>query len=287
METKNNQGKLSVTCQSCGKSFGIRVPAQPGEYDLKCPHCANSISITFTKQEPKQGGMANNKKLISAPRIVAPILGELEKVKDRVYIIKTRAIVNRPYRVVCPDCGTNIALLANETNKVIKASCKKCRAIVFFKAVEKISSSSSNKSKKTDEAGNSDADDDHQRKRTQKIAVPKGALTWKQRRGLLGKTKVARLRKGVNTMGRKDGISPSDIMIENDDEISRRSVAISVVYSDEKRDFIYELKVLRNVNPVYVNGRPINRDEIVRLNYNDIICLGRTNITFIQNKEKK
>ena len=117
--------------------------------------------------------------------------------------------------------------------------------------------------------------------------MPKGAVTWKQGRCLLSRTKVKLLKEGSNIIGRKDDTSPSDIMIEKDDEISRRSVAINVVYNDEKRDFIYELKVLRNTNPVYVNGRPVGHDEIVRLNYNDIICLGKTNITFIKIDKKK
>lgn len=374
MDTKNNtQGKLRVTCESCGKSFGIRIPAKPGNYNVTCPHCAKPISISFTKKEAGQVAPSERGRKISAPRIVAPILGKTERVKDRVYVVKTRAIVNRPYRVVCPDCGNNISLLTNEAGKTAKASCKKCHAVVFYRAVEKPSSGAGKNvvntgisapriqapilgkiekvkdrvyvvktkaivnrpyrvvcpdcgtdiSLLTNEAGRAKArckkcksvvyykatdkesstginvgkksvkaedvksGDDKPKRKTQKIAVPKGAVTWKQGRCLLSRTKVKHLKEGSNIIGRKDDTSPSDIMIEKDDEISRRSVAINVVYNDEKRDFIYELKVLRNTNPVYVNGRPVGHDEIVRLNYNDIICLGKTNVTFIQNKEKK
>ena len=287
MNDNNSQGKLRVSCNSCGKSFGIRFPAKPGKYNVNCPHCSKPISITFSKKEPKIDKLGKMAPKMSAPRIKAPILGEVEKFKDKVYVIRKLAVVNRPYRVVCPDCGTDISLLSNEAQKAVKARCKKCHSVVIFKAVEKRSSTGINVGKKKVEETDAKTDKEKPKKKTMKIAMPKGAITWKQGKGLLAKTKVFRLREGANTIGRKDDTSPSDIMIERDDEISRRSVMIDVIYSDEKKDFTYELKVLRNTNPVYINGRPMGNDEIIRLNYNDIICLGKTNITFIKIDKKK
>ncbi len=293
METNDKknqtQEKLRVTCKSCGKSFNIRIPSKPGRYSVKCPHCAQSISLTFSEKESQLKKLRRMAKKVSAPQINAPVLGKTVEVKDRVYVIKTLAVVNHPYKAICPICGSNIPLLPTVVGKPIKASCKKCHSLVYYKAVEKAPSNGVSASEKAakEEDAKTDKDEPVKKNKTIKIAVPKGAIAWKRGKGILAKTRVFRLREGANTIGRKDDTSPSDIMIERDDEISRRSIMIDVVYNDEKKDFTYELKVLRNTNPVYVNGRPMGNDEVISLNYNDIICLGKTNITFIQIKNKK
>lgn len=292
METNDKKSKtqetLRVTCKSCGKSFNIRIPEKPGRYSVKCPHCAKPISFTFSERESQLKKIRKMVPKVSAPQTNAPVLGETIKVKDRVYVIKTLAVVNHPYKAICPICGSNIPLLPTVTGKPIKASCKKCHSLVYYKAVEKGSSNGIKVGKKAVKEDDTKTEKgEPAKKKTIKIAVPKGAIAWKRGTGILAKTRIFRLREGANTIGRKDDTSPSDIMIERDDEISRRSIVIDVVYDDEKKDFIYELKVLRNTNPVYVNGRPMSNDEVIRLNYNDIICLGKTNITFIQIKNKK
>lgn len=291
METNDkknkSKGKAIATCDSCGKSFNICIPNKPGKYKMNCPHCSKQISLTFSESKLNEFGKMAKK--LAAPRIKAPILGKPEKVKDRVYAIKTLAIINRPYRVVCPECGTDVPLLSSIAGKPIKARCKKCHALVFFKADEKKVSTETNDRKKIDKKKDAKSEEkgEPEKRKTIKIAVPNGAVSWRQGKGILGKTRIARLREGSNTIGRKDDTSPSDIMIERDDEISRRSILIDVVYNTDFKGFTYELKVLRSTNPVYVNGRPMGIDEVVRLNYNDIICLGKTNVTFIQIDKKK
>lgn len=91
------------------------------------------------------------------------------------------------------------------------------------------------------------------------------------------------LRVGLNTIGRADFDTPSDISIKNDPTISRRSVTIEVV--PKEYGFLAKMKVLRAANPVLHNDKPLMEGEIIYLNYGDSIRLGRTTLRF--NKLKK
>ena len=61
------------------------------------------------------------------------------------------------------------------------------------------------------------------------------------------------LKIGVNVIGRADAMSPSDIMIEDDMTVSRRSVSITVEVSGGS--YRYWFEVLKSTNPVLVNGK--------------------------------
>ena len=61
------------------------------------------------------------------------------------------------------------------------------------------------------------------------------------------------LKIGVNVIGRADAMSPSDIMIEDDMTVSRRSVSITVEASGGS--YRYWFEVLKSTNPVLVNGK--------------------------------
>ena len=133
--TKNgNPRQLRLACSSCGRLFRINVPAKPGNYATACPHCAAKIKLTLSPsneipKKPKTNGLV-------IPKVKEPVLGDPVKVKDKVFIIKTRAIVNRPYKAVCPDCGEDIALLPKRSNLLLTARCKKCGTLILYKAVE-------------------------------------------------------------------------------------------------------------------------------------------------------
>jgi len=118
---------IKRTCDSCGKSFKVKVVAS-GRYRVVCPHCKEYVSFAVSKEEAPR-------RVLIAPRIISPELGHAEKVKDKLYVIKKRAIVYRPYKAVCPDCGQEIALLPTVTGKVIKTKCEKCGTIIAYKAV--------------------------------------------------------------------------------------------------------------------------------------------------------
>ncbi len=251
---KNNTGQqLRLQCGTCHKTFKINKPQKPGQFTYKCPHCANPITLDIKPknvQMPKPEQRKADDAPQRMPRIEAPVLGELKPLKPGVYGIASLARVNRPYKVVCPKCGNDVALLPTVSGELIVERCKCCGTAFAYKATG-----------------------------TVMLKMPEGALRWGG--GLLRRAKTVRLNKGANTIGRKDATEPANIMIEGDNEMSRRSVEI-MVKPQGAQGFSYTLKVLRTTNPVFVNGRPIGSDESVLLNYGDTICLGKTNISFIK-----
>ncbi|MBR5639653.1 MAG: FHA domain-containing protein [Muribaculaceae bacterium] len=112
---------------------------------------------------------------------------------------------------------------------------------------------------------------------------PKGMLCWKTGT-VVRRTKTYRLLRGRTTVGRydTDPEKRSDVMIRGDDEMSRRSVEINVVQKPGVHDYIYEFRLLRATNTVYVNGRPVDNGLTIQLNYGDTIRMGKTNITFVK-----
>ncbi|MBR5087316.1 MAG: hypothetical protein IKX31_09970 [Muribaculaceae bacterium] len=125
---RNTPAQLRLTCATCGGHFRIITPTKLGNYALFCPHCKARIKLRMT---PK----TKNDVLVK-PRLVEPVLGEPLKVKDKVYVIRRRAIVFRPYKAICPDCGSDIALLPKQAGKLLTAKCKNCQSMILYKAVE-------------------------------------------------------------------------------------------------------------------------------------------------------
>ena len=124
----NPPAQLRLTCATCGGHFRIITPTRLGNYALSCPHCNAQIKLRLT---PK----AKDDVLVK-PRLVEPVLGEPLKVKDGVYVIRRRAIVFRPYKAICPDCGNDIVLLPKQAGKLLTAKCNNCKSMILYKAVE-------------------------------------------------------------------------------------------------------------------------------------------------------
>ncbi len=86
------------------------------------------------------------------------------------------------------------------------------------------------------------------------------------------------LRYGETTVGRFDVAEQSDIPINGDYAISRRSVSITITPMGSFTD--YRLKVLKATNPVFVNGKKIDQGKHIMLNDGDKIRLGNTKFRF-------
>ena len=85
------------------------------------------------------------------------------------------------------------------------------------------------------------------------------------------------LKIGVNVIGRADAMSPSDIMIEDDMTVSRRSVSITVEASGGS--YRYWFEVLKSTNPVLVNGKRHAVGESFVLEPGTKFVLGRTKLS--------
>lgn len=85
------------------------------------------------------------------------------------------------------------------------------------------------------------------------------------------------LKIGVNVIGRADAMSPSDIMIEDDMTVSRRSVSITVEASGGS--YRYWFEVLKSTNPVLVNGKRHAVGESFVVEPGTKFVLGRTTLS--------
>ena len=85
------------------------------------------------------------------------------------------------------------------------------------------------------------------------------------------------LKIGVNVIGRADAMSPSDIMIEDDMTVSRRSVSITVEASGGS--YRYWFEVLKSTNLVLVNGKRHAVGESFVVEPGTKFVLGRTKLS--------
>ncbi|MBO4954817.1 MAG: FHA domain-containing protein [Muribaculaceae bacterium] len=102
-------------------------------------------------------------------------------------------------------------------------------------------------------------------------------LTQKKMFGL--KSACHHLYTGTNIVGRKDYAQPSDISIEGDDTVSRRSVEITIL-RDRHDCYSCSLRLLSASNPVRVNSRALRTGESVELAPGDTIYMGHTTFKF-------
>ena len=84
------------------------------------------------------------------------------------------------------------------------------------------------------------------------------------------------LQSGDNVIGRRAASIKADIAVSNDPFMSRRHVNIKVV----RRGNSYEhlLEELTSTNMPKVNGRQIEKGDIIKLKFGDTITLGRTDL---------
>lgn len=342
-ETPN---KYKVTCPSCSHKISFEVaPSQVKERkvlrsdildDRVISHQAQKqqekleklvagkprVATPISLKAPKvpnvvQPKLPSQKAVSGAGRIEddLPVLGTPIRYKDseKLFVIKNRAKVNTPYKVVCPTCGNEIMLMARKADAVIREKCSHCGVTVAFKASnpqEEVKLESTKKSnapktpalpeipklpdvpeipsegRKTINLGTTGAGvREKALPRSLSFGKPKGMLVWKSGTSLMRRMKFFVLNEGSNTIGRNDAHIPSTVMIEGDPEMSRRSVEINVIRVKGQPDYFYDLTILKSTNPVFVNGRPVGYGKKVRLNYGDTICMGKTTISFVKSKD--
>ncbi len=98
-------------------------------------------------------------------------------------------------------------------------------------------------------------------------------------KNMMRRNKHFLLHEGSNTVGRADADKPSDISIENDRTMSRRSIDITMRIGANGAEF--RLKVLNATNPVMHNGKILATSDEIYLNTGDTIKLGSTLFHFL------
>lgn len=213
------------------------------------------------------------------------ILGQPVKAPgdNRLYVIKQRAKVGELYQMVCPECGFAMV------KKIIKEGrqrwdCPQCQAILGFAAVATEANQATPKAEKPKaekakvEKEKHEAPNKPTTKLDKSALQDMGELVW----GSFFSRKHFALHPGSILIGRRDGQEPSELQL-NDNYVSRRSVVLDVIPTD--KGYLFKLAVRNASNPVYVNGSEILVGNSIYLNYDDVILMGKTKLTFKKSKK--
>ncbi len=92
------------------------------------------------------------------------------------------------------------------------------------------------------------------------------------------------LKMGSNVIGRIAKSGKADIQITHDEYMSRRHVQIDVVKGPNGIE--HRLVEINSKNIVVLNGKPIQRNDILQLKFGDCLTLGRTDIYLEETDEE-
>ncbi len=170
--------------------------------------------------------------------------------------------------IVCPECHQQLSFgeVPGYQNMVVE--CPKCH----FKANVSVYQSGSQA------RGAQGADE----MPTQLVIPPKSA-------GYIGQIRVKAtgevqyLKAGQNIIGRRAQTGTADIKISNDMYMSRQHVRIDVVKNNA--GYEHHLVEINSTNIVKLNGKPINRGDILILKFGDTMTLGTTDIVLESNDD--
>lgn len=175
--------------------------------------------------------------------------------------------------VTCPDCHKQMRMKNPAVPGMYKLSCPFCGKDFPVKIVGK------KEEKKVAEKPVEKPAAEPEHRPTKPLVMKSGGhgcLVMK--RGKLLSDRRYDLKEAVTTVGRSDSSLPSDISIDNDPTMSRRSVCITMEMRQEVP--LYKLTVLNATNKVVCNGRGLDKGDSVYLSFGDVIVLGKTTFSF-------
>lgn len=208
------------------------------------------------------------------------------------FAIKKAAIVGYHAYFMCPKCGRPVMLMP-EKEGFNTFPCKHCETAVIVKCVtiDKIKPKQPQTTEKQEQQSVSPATEvkDQKRPENQQTEPQPAPKPKTERIGGRAKVKVnARivwgglisrksynLREGDNWIGRWNAEEPSDIMVK-DDFMSRRSAVVNVIR--QNNEYLFKFTVKRATNSVKVNGKIIEEEQAIYLNYEDRIEMGNTTL---------
>lgn len=171
--------------------------------------------------------------------------------------------------IVCPECRQQLSFNEVPGYQNMVVECPKCHfkanASVYQRGVQA--------------RGAHGADDAP----TQLVLPPRSTLDVGQIK-VKSTGEVQWLKTGSNVIGRRAKTGTADIKISNDMYMSRRHVQIDVVKT--AGGYEHRLVEINSKNIVKLNGKPINRGDILILKFGDVLTLGTTDIVLESNDEE-
>ncbi|MGM9846601.1 MAG: FHA domain-containing protein [Muribaculaceae bacterium] len=239
---------ITVECPYCKSAYGIQKRKGQKQCKFACPKCKKPLHMVFDIQSDPQ-----------------------------TYVFAPENEGEQQNTVTSKNNGSNITEDVNENNNASEPKERKQekpkdpKETVHYNAVN---------NKKLFRGDYIPGEEEEQEVQTpkKKYAVLRDNLYLVRKKFLGFVTEKYRLKQGKNIVGRYDTETPSDISIQGDETISRRSIEIEIVADGYGFDYI--LKVLNATNPVKLNGKCLKTGEKVSLSFGDVIVLGNTSLTF-------
>ena len=242
-EQKPKRPIVNAACPYCGNSVKFYMPLKPGVLSFTCPTagCGKQFRVQVTEAMLLQANPATPKPQQPKPQPQQP-KPQPQQPKPQPQAQQTQT---QPRQQVQPKAQQVQSQQAQAQQQ--KRSIKPTDSIENWMAEGK--------------AGG----------RIAKIVVTRTKMIFMKER------KEYDLKIGVNVIGRADAMSPSDIMIEDDMTVSRRSVSITVEASGGS--YRYWFEVLKSTNPVLVNGKRHAVGESFVVEPGTKFVLGRTKLS--------
>lgn len=242
-EQKPKRPIVNAACPYCGNSVKFYMPLKPGVLSFTCPTagCGKQFRVQVTEAMLLQANPATPKPQQPNPQPQQP-KPQPQQPKPQPQAQQTQT---QPRQQVQPKAQQVQSQQAQAQQQ--KRSIKPTDSIENWMAEGK--------------AGG----------RIAKIVVTRTKMIFMKER------KEYDLKIGVNVIGRADAMSPSDIMIEDDMTVSRRSVSITVEASGGS--YRYWFEVLKSTNPVLVNGKRHAVGESFVVEPGTKFVLGRTKLS--------
>lgn len=170
--------------------------------------------------------------------------------------------------IVCPECHQQLSFNEVPGYQNMVVECPKCH----FKANASVYQGGAQA------RGAQGADD----MPTQLVFAPRSSMDVGQIR-VISTNEIQYLKVGSQIIGRRAETGTADIKISNDKYMSRRHVQIDVV----KKPIGYEHRLVEigSTNIIKLNGKPIQRGDILILKFGDVLTLGKTDIMLESNSD--
>lgn len=242
-EQKPKRPIVNAACPYCGNSVKFYMPLKPGVLSFTCPAagCGKQFRVQVTEAMLLQANPAATKPQQPKPQPQQPQPYQQQPQPQP----QAQQTPTQPKQQVQPKAQQVQSQQAQAQQQ--KRSIKPTDSIENWMAEGK--------------AGG----------RIAKIVVTRTKMVFMKER------KEYDLKIGVNVIGRADAMSPSDIMIEDDMTVSRRSVSITVEASGGS--YRYWFEVLKSTNPVLVNGKRHAVGESFVVEPGTKFVLGRTKLS--------
>ncbi|WP_302214636.1 FHA domain-containing protein [uncultured Prevotella sp.] len=250
-EQKPKRPIVNAACPYCGNSVKFYMPLKPGVLSFTCPAagCGKQFRVQVTEAMLLQANSAATKPQQPNPQ---PQQSQPHQPQPQ-----TQSLSQQPQAQPKQQSQPKVQQAQAQPQQQVQA--QQAQAQQQKRSI-----------KSTDSIENWTAEG-KAGGRIAKIVVTRTKMLFMKER------KEYDLKIGVNVIGRADAMSPSDIMIEDDMTVSRRSVSITVEASGGS--YRYWFEVLKSTNPVLVNGKRHAVGESFVVEPGTKFVLGRTKLS--------